>query len=105
MSPGRSPPSANTLRVASLLPSATEMVCAVGLEAALVGVSHECDWPKSIVGRPVLTIPKVLAGARSSRAIDRDVRRLVRDALAVYDIDLAAIAAAAADVIVTQDLC
>ena len=40
-------------RVVSLLPSATEIVCAVGMEEALVGVSHECDWPPSVVGRPV----------------------------------------------------
>ena len=41
--------------VVSLLPSATEIVCAVGGEEQLVGVSHECDWPPSVVGRPVLT--------------------------------------------------
>ncbi len=105
MSPGPTTPTAKPPRVASLLPSATEMVCAVGLEEALVGVSHECDWPRSVVGRPVLTIPKVFAEALSSGAIDRDVRRILRDALAVYDIDLAALAAAAPDVIVTQDLC
>ncbi len=94
----------STLRVASLLPSATEMVCAVGAEDTLVGVSHECDWPPSVVGRPVLTASKVGLSARSGQ-IDRDIRSVLRDALAVYDIKEEALAAARPDVIVTQDLC
>lgn len=96
--------SAGAPRVVSLLPSSTEMVCAVGLEDALVGVSHECDWPASVVGRPVLTSTKVIGRAKSG-AIDRDVRRVLRDALAVYDIDVDALSRARPDVIVTQDLC
>ena len=90
--------------VVSLLPSATEIVCAVGGEEQLVGVSHECDWPPSVVGRPVLTRAKLDMAGRSG-AIDRDLRALVRDALAVYDLVPEALAAAAPDVIVTQDLC
>jgi iron complex transport system substrate-binding protein len=92
------------MRVASLLPSATEIVCALGLEDALVGVSHECDWPPSVAGRTVLTSTKV-GKSWSSRDIDRDVRAVLRDALAVYDVDVAALGRAAPDVIVTQDLC
>jgi len=92
------------MRVASLLPSATEMVCALGLEPDLVGVSHECDWPPSVVGRTVLTSAKI-GHSWSSKDIDRDVRAVLRDALAVYDIDVAALARVAPDVIVTQDLC
>jgi iron complex transport system substrate-binding protein len=46
--------------VVSLLPSATEIVCAVGRRDALVGVSHECDWPPDVVGLPVLTSTRVL---------------------------------------------
>ncbi len=92
------------LRVASLLPSATEMVCALGCEEWLVGVSHECDWPASVVGRPVLTASRIPHGLRSG-AIDAAVRGVLKNALAVYDIDEAALAAARPDVIVTQDLC
>ncbi len=92
------------MRVASLLPSATEMVCALGLERDLVGVSHECDWPPQVVGRTVLTSAKIRP-SWSSKAIDRDVRLVLRDALAVYDIDVDALERAAPDVIVTQDLC
>src|SRR5262245_19087709 len=81
-------------RVASLLPSATEIVCALGLEEALVGVSHECDWPPGVAGKPVLTSTRVGKGLGSA-AIDRDVRRVLRDALAVYDVDVEALSRAA----------
>ncbi len=92
------------MRVASLLPSATEMVCALGLEPNLVGVSHECDWPPEVLGRAVLTSAKI-GHSWSSRDIDRDVRAVLRDALAVYDIDVERLREVAPDVIVTQDLC
>jgi iron complex transport system substrate-binding protein len=92
------------MRIASLLPSATEMVVALGLEEALVGVSHECDFPPSIVGRPVLTAAKI-GHSWASRDIDRDVRAVLKDALAVYDIDVERLRQVAPDVIVTQDLC
>lgn len=93
-----------TRRIASLLPSATEIVCAVGAEAELVGISHECDFPESIRGLPALTRAR-LRVVRGSRAIDRDVRSILQQALAVYEIDLARLEAARPDVIVTQDLC
>jgi iron complex transport system substrate-binding protein len=93
-----------TLRIASLLPSATEMVCALGAEAELVGISHECDYPKTVQGRAVLTSSKVRADTDSA-TIDRDIRQVLMDALAVYDIDEAALTACRPDVIVTQDLC
>lgn len=92
------------MRVVSLLPSATEIVCALGAEANLVGVSHECDFPESIRDRPVLTRSKIDA-SQSSRAIDASVRNVLRDALSVYDVDDERLAALAPDVIVTQDLC
>src|SRR5215467_12302579 len=93
-----------TRRVASLLPSATEIVCAVGAEADLVGVSHECDFPESVRRLPALTRAR-LRPASSSREIDREVRSVVQSALAVYEIELARLEAARPDVIVTQDLC
>jgi iron complex transport system substrate-binding protein len=91
-------------RVASLLPAATEIVCVVGAEADLVGISHECDFPDSVRGLPALTRARVHPVA-TSRAIDREVRRVLQDALAVYEIELARLEAARPDVIVTQDLC
>ena len=91
-------------RIASLLPSATEIVCAVGAEAELVGVSHECDFPQSVRGLPALTRAR-LQTVKGSREIDRDVRSILQQALAVYEIELARLETARPDVIVTQDLC
>jgi iron complex transport system substrate-binding protein len=92
-------------RIASLLPSATEIVCALGLEEALVGVSHECDFPESVAGRPILTSTRWRLPDPSSAGIDREIRRMLEDGLSIYTVDLAALQAAAPDVIVTQDLC
>jgi len=91
-------------RIASLLPSATEIVCALGLRDNLVGVSHECDFPADVVGLPVLTEPK-LDPRRSSAEIDRDVRALVTDGLGVYRINLEVLQHLEPDLIVTQDQC
>jgi iron complex transport system substrate-binding protein len=91
-------------RIASLLPSATEIVCAVGAQAELVGISHECDFPAGVGTQPVLTRAR-LGTARSSGAIDAAVRSVLRDALAVYDVEIERLREANPDVIVTQDLC
>jgi len=92
------------MRIASLLPSATEIVCALGLGDALVGVSHECDFPAEIVGRPVLTEPKIDRSGDSA-AIDDAVRRLVADGLSVYRIKTDILAQVRPDLIVTQEQC
>ncbi len=92
------------MRIVSLLPSATEIVCAVGLRDALVGRSHECDFPPGVERLPALCEPKVpIHGA--SREIDREVRRLVADGLSVYRVDAEALRALAPDVVVTQTQC
>jgi iron complex transport system substrate-binding protein len=91
-------------RVASLLPAATEIIGALGLERMLVGVSHECDWPSAVRGLPVLTRSKV-ATTGTSAEIHARVSSVALDALGVYDVDLEALARLAPDVIVTQDLC
>jgi len=92
------------VRVVSLLPSATEIVCALGAAGELVGVSHECDHPPEVAGLPALTASR-LPDAGASGDIDRSVRELLRAALAIYDLDVDRLAALAPDVIVTQDLC
>src|SRR5215510_10559785 len=92
------------LRIVSLLPSATELVCALGAEGSLVGISHECDFPERIRSLPVITRSRIDVGG-SSRAIDAAVREVIRDALSIYAVDDQRLAALAPDVIVTQDLC
>lgn len=92
------------MRVVSLLPSATEMVCAVGAASELVGISHECDFPSAVRGLAVLTSTR-MASHGSSGDIDRAVRSVVRDALSLYAIDERKLGELRPDLIVTQDLC
>lgn len=91
-------------RIISLLPSATEIVCALGAADELVGISHECDFPESIRGRPVLTRSRIDAHG-SSRDIDAALRAAIPEALSIYAVDEVKLAALEPDVIVTQDLC
>ena len=93
-----------TVRVVSLLPSATEIVCAVGAQDRLVGVSHECDHPVGVDRHPVLTRVRTDLPRRSGD-IDRSVREMLRDALTVYEVDVDGLRDVRPDVIVTQDLC
>jgi iron complex transport system substrate-binding protein len=92
------------MRIVSLLPSATEIVCALGARGDLVGRSHECDHPGGLSAVPVLTSARG-GPLPSSAAIDAAVRDVVADALSIYSIDVDRLRAANPDVIVTQDLC
>lgn len=91
-------------RIASLLPSATEIVCALGAGDQLVGISHECDFPPAIRDRPVLTRSRI-DSTGSSRAIDAAVRSVIAGALSIYDVAADRLSELSPDVIVTQDLC
>lgn len=75
-----------------------------GPKNELVGISHECDYPPGGGRLSVLTRPRK-ALARRSSDIDREVREILRDALAVYEIELERLRAARPDVVVTPDLC
>jgi iron complex transport system substrate-binding protein len=92
------------VRIASLLPSATEIVCSLGLENDLVAVTHECDYPESVRGKPVLT-RSVLSGASSSAQLDRHIRELVHQGSSVYALDAPLLEALHPDLILTQELC
>ncbi len=92
------------MRIASLLPSATEIVCALGLENDLVAVTHECDYPESIRGKPVLT-RSVLSGTRSGADVDRHIRELVHQGSSIYSLDAPLLESLRPDLILTQELC
>ena len=92
------------MRVASLLPAATEIVAALGAEEHLVGISHECDYPPAITDRPRLTWSSI-EPERSSAEIDEQVRRLRGSGRPVIVVNGPALRAARPDVVLTQDLC
>jgi iron complex transport system substrate-binding protein len=91
------------LRIVSLLPSATEIVCALGLERSLVGRSHECDFPPGIERLPVCTAPKV--GGRDTREIHASVTAILQHDLSVYSVDGELLRELAPTHIVTQIQC
>lgn len=91
-------------RIVSLLPSSTEILCALGLRECLVGVSHECDYPADVIGLPTLTEPKLDPHGLSGE-IDTRVREIVQEGLSVYRIKTDVLQALQPDLIVTQDQC
>lgn len=92
------------MKIVTLLPSATEIVCALGLRDALAGVSHECDWPPSVVGLPVLTRSRIPPGLPSVE-IDRIVTAQLQEEVALYSLEIERLREIAPDLIVTQALC
>ncbi len=92
------------MRIVSLLPSATEIICALGLEDRLVGVTHECDFPASVQQLPKVTRTLIPTEA-SSGEIDRLVRKRLQTARALYTLDLPLLQELRPDLIVTQALC
>lgn len=92
------------MRVVSLLPSATELLCAAGAADLLVGRSHECDHPAEIADRPVLTGQR-LDPAASPSEIDAAVREQLQTRSSLYTLDVDRMVALRPDLILTQDLC
>lgn len=91
-------------RIVSLVPGATEIVCALGFEADLVGRSHSCDYPPSIQHLPAVTEPALdLTG--SSREIDQRLQTVLRDGGSVWQVRDAALAELKPDILLTQFMC
>lgn len=92
------------MRIVSLLPSATEIVCALGLRDQLVGVTHECDYPHSVQSLPRVTRTLIPSDSASSE-IDRLVSEQLKTTKALYRLELPLLKELRPDVIVTQSLC
>jgi iron complex transport system substrate-binding protein len=92
------------MRIVSLLPSATEILFALGLDREVVGVSHECDFPPRVRTKPVVIHSRMPRDASPSE-IDALVREYVHRGESLYAVDAEVLEALAPDLIVTQDLC
>ena len=93
-------------RIVSLLPSATEIVCALGLEDRLVAVTHECDFPADAVdGVPRVTANRLLPEVTRSGDIDAAVRAALADGHGIYALDDTLLTELEPDLILTQELC
>jgi iron complex transport system substrate-binding protein len=93
------------VRVASLLPSATEMVHFAGAGGALVGVTHECDYPAGVDRLPRLTSSEIDGRRMTSAEIDAAVERHMTDSGSLYTLDVELLEELAPDMILTQGLC
>jgi iron complex transport system substrate-binding protein len=93
------------MRIVSLLPSATEIVYALGLGDALFGVSHECDFPPEAKNKPKIIEPTIDTGQISSQEIDSIVSEHLKRGERLYRIKMNELEEANLDIIITQELC
>jgi iron complex transport system substrate-binding protein len=92
------------MRICSLLPSATEILFALGLGDSVAGVTHECDFPPEAATKRPLIRPRVDPRATSAE-LDRQVMELVQRGESIYSVDAELLRSISPDLIVTQDLC
>jgi len=94
------------MRICSFLPSATEMVYALGLEDQLYGVTFECDYPQAARDKPIV-VRSVFDDQTtlSSGEIDAIIKRRLKEGLGIYDLDLEVLRAAEPDLLLTQAIC
>jgi len=92
------------MKIVTLLPAATEIVCVLGLRDQLVGRSHECDHPADVPTLPALTSARVDSTLESG-LLDAQVRRVFQEGQPLYDLDEARLQALTPDVVVTQAAC
>lgn len=92
------------MRIVSLLPSATEIICSLGFADSLVGVSHECDYPAEVLELPKVTT-SLIPEAASSKEIDALVREKLKTSKALYSLNQSVLEKLKPDLIITQALC
>jgi len=92
------------MRICSLLPSATEILYALGAGGSVAGVTHECDFPPEAAKKPALIRPRVDPQAVPAE-LDRQVSDLVARGESIYVVDAELLGSLSPDLIVTQDLC
>jgi len=93
------------MRICSLLPSATEVIAALGLSEELVGISHECDYPPSVGNVPIMVEPMIPPHGLTSAEIDRQVAQLVASGQRLYRLNHDRLCHSRPDLILSQDLC
>ena len=93
------------MRICSLLPSATEIVYALGLGDRLVAVTHECDYPPEAAGLPVITRSAIDHAGKSSRDIHNHISNSIHGGSSIYTIDQDLLKQLDPDIILTQELC
>lgn len=93
------------MRIVSLLPSATDIVAALGLTDQLVGRTHECDWPAGIEDVPVMTSDALRTHEMTSREIHDAIGGAVHSGSSIYHLDDDAFELAKPDLVITQELC
>lgn len=93
------------MRIASLLSSATEIVHELGLGDDLVAISHECDYPRELMDRPVVSRSRFDPTGLSAGEVDAEVRRSMEEHGSVYEVDGDALQALRPEVVLTQAVC
>ncbi len=94
----------NSMRIVSLIPSATEILAKLGLVNAIVGRSHECDYPPEILNLPICTAARLNNNARSSEIHD-EINKILQTRLSIYDIKIDVLEQLQPTHILTQDQC